>query len=130
MAEPKVQIKSWLLILDEAAPSVGTTVALLGHQVRASLELYRKKKTKKKTVECCLVTAFPTLELPVLAGYSVPTAVYHTIITCPCPSPQGEKSLIALTLSLKSSTISTQSRLIRPLKGGNYNGTLQFLQLL
>lgn len=34
--------------LDEAAPSVGTTVALLGHQVRASLELYRKKKKKKK----------------------------------------------------------------------------------
>lgn len=54
--------------IDEAAPSVGTTVALLGHQfTRISGAL---QKNKRNIVECCrLVTAFRTLQLPVLAGY-------------------------------------------------------------
>lgn len=59
--------------LDEAvSPSVETTGALLGHQLEHLWSFVGKKQTQKKKniVECCrVVTAFGTLELPVLAGY-------------------------------------------------------------
>lgn len=58
---------------DEAiSPSVETTGALLGHQLEHLWSFVGKKKNKtpKNIVECCrLVTAFGTLELPILAGY-------------------------------------------------------------
>lgn len=57
--------------LDEAiSPSVETTGPLLGHQLEHLWSFVGKKQTQKNIVECCrLVTAFGTLELPVLAGY-------------------------------------------------------------
>lgn len=104
--------------LDEAAPPVGTTVALLGHQLEHLWSF-----TEKKPI--LFGHRVSTLELLVSAGYYVATAAHHTIIPWPCPSPQGKKSPFGVMVQPEA--VNSQSRLVRTLKGGNYNGTVHFV---